>query len=130
MPQNSDRTALCVEDEPLIAVEIAEALRDMGFGTVLVANGLQSAQVLAKKHQIDVAFLDVNLGDGTSSAAFGRSLVRRGAHVVFASGYAKAELGAALLGFDFLEKPISHDDIERYFRALLDRPGGGRIAAE
>jgi len=57
-------------------------------------------------------------------------LARGGAHVVFASGYAKAEFGAVVQKFDFLEKPISRDDIERYFRDLFDRVDRRRIAAE
>ncbi len=128
-PMLAECTALCVDDEPLIAAEMAKAFQDIGFGTVLVAYCLQSARAEAAMHKIDFALLDVNLG-GECSTGIGKALAQGGTRVVFASGYAKAELGAALQGFDFLEKPIGGDDIGRHFRALLNRAGVRRFAAE
>ncbi len=81
-------------------------------------------------HQIDFAQLDVNLGLGELSLGLGVSLARSGVQIAFVSGYSKADLGPALQGFDFLEKPVGRDDILRLLRRMLGRYSGRGIAAE
>ena len=112
----SDLTILYVEDDVIIASDIAEVLREIGFAHVLAAPDLGQANAFAKSHKIDFALLDVNLGHGERSMDLGGSLADAGARVAFVSGNAKAELASFFLDFDFLEKPIAREDVESYFK--------------
>ncbi len=107
----SDLSIVYVEDEIIVAIEIAEQLRDLGFREVKTAHTLRAAEALVKDMTPDVALLDVNLGNGERSTDLGLMLQERGVVVVFASGYNKSELGARLQSFDFLEKPIAPAEI-------------------
>ena len=117
----SELSILCVEDEVIVATEIAEVLREIGFGEVKVAHTRRAAERLMSQGTPDVAFLDVNLGNGERSTDLGIALREAGTRVVFASGYNQSELSARLQSFEFLEKPIGREDI---LRALT------RIAAD
>ena len=116
----SDLTVLYVEDEIIVAIETAELLRDIGFGQVLVAHNLRTAERLEQENAIDVAVLDVNLGNGERSIDLGLRLAEGGTKVIFASGYNLSELSEKIQGFDFIEKPFT----QTAFTALV-----GRIAA-
>lgn len=116
----SDLSVLHVEDEILIAIETASVLKELGFGTVRIAHTLRAAENLLRTERFDVALLDVNLGNGERTTDIGIALRERGAHVVFASGYNKSELNARLQDFDFIEKPVSRDDIEQVFLDILN----------
>jgi len=130
MPMRSDLGILYAEDDAIIAMEMTEVLREIGFANVLVANNLGQANAFAESHEIDIALLDVNLGHGERSADLGRSLAAAGALVIFVSGYTKANLGSSFRDFDFLEKPIAREDVERFFKTVFDQADMRRIAAE
>jgi DNA-binding response OmpR family regulator len=55
--------ALLIEDEPLIAFDMAEALRDVGLDPVMQFN-CAMADAWLRDHRPDVAIVDVNLNDG------------------------------------------------------------------
>ncbi|MBT8459346.1 MAG: response regulator [Boseongicola sp.] len=116
----SDFSVLHVEDEILIAIEMASVLADLGFGSVRVAHTLRSAESLVRSERFDVALLDVNLGNGERTTDIGIALRERGTHVIFASGYNKSELSSRLKDFDFIEKPASRDDIVRAVIGVLN----------
>lgn len=99
-------TALCAEDEVILALETAEALRSAGFENVVVVHDLASAMSCAEKAVPDVAVLDVNLA-GSSSIGFGRWLASQGCRVVFVSGYERAEIDSGAQNVEFLQKPCS-----------------------
>ena len=115
----SELSVLYVEDEIIVAIEISEQLREIGFAEVRVAHTLRAARELVETSLPDVALLDVNLGNGERTTDLGLHLREQGVRVVFASGYNKSELSARLQGFAFLEKPIGRHDVEAALRALL-----------
>lgn len=55
---------LIVEDEPIVAEDIAGFLKDNGFEIAGIAHSAVRALDLLKDNKIDAAVLDVNLGDG------------------------------------------------------------------
>jgi len=59
------RRLLLVEDEPLVATLLSEALTAAGF-SVTIAGSVIDATKLAAKIDPDVAVLDINLGQGAS----------------------------------------------------------------
>lgn len=115
----SDLSVLYVEDEIIVAIEIAEQLKELGFAEVRVAHTLRAAETLVAEKTPDVALLDVNLGNGERSTELGIDLRSRGVIVVFASGYNKNELSDRLQSFEFLEKPIGHHEIKGAFTQLI-----------
>ncbi|MXQ06309.1 response regulator [Alphaproteobacteria bacterium GH1-50] len=116
----SDRSILYVEDEIIVALEISEHLRDLGFSDVRVAHTLRAAERELEKGVPDFALLDVNLGNGERTSELGISLREQGTRVLFASGYNKGELSERLQAFDFLEKPTSHEDIRNALVRIAD----------
>lgn len=115
----SDLSIIYVEDEIIVAIEIGEQLRDLGFRDVQTAHTLRAAEALVREQTPDVALLDVNLGNGERSTDLGLELRDRGAKVIFASGYNKSELSERLQSFDFLEKPIGREEIAMALERLL-----------
>ena len=97
---------LYLEDEVLIALDTEYTLRDLGIDELHIAHKLQNAQSLASEIDLTHALLDINVGNGQNSLAFGRELAGRGVKVIFASGYNPDQLDMDLDGFRYLEKPL------------------------
>ena len=116
----SDKSILYLEDEIIVAIEIGEILGDLGFGEVLVAHNLRSAETLLAGRGVDFALLDVNLGNGERSNELGMRLAASGTDVIFASGYNKGELAPEMQVFSFLEKPVTAQDIRRAIFAKVE----------
>lgn len=115
----SDFSIVYVEDEVIVAIEISEQLKELGFREVRTAHTLRAAEHLVQTSLPDIALLDVNLGNGERSTDLGVQLRDQGVIVVFASGYNKGELGARLQSFEFLEKPIGSIEIASLLRKIL-----------
>ena len=79
------RTILIVEDEPLIAIEIADQFSDAG-ARVLTANNLRDAMRLAEHPHLSAVVLDVLLSNCDSTAIATRLKERRVPFVIY-SGY-------------------------------------------
>ncbi|HWE19845.1 MAG TPA: response regulator [Hyphomicrobiaceae bacterium] len=60
-------TILIVEDEPLIALEVHDAFREVGAITV-AASDAEEAQRMAHSPGLSAAVVDINLGDGDCSS--------------------------------------------------------------
>jgi PAS domain S-box-containing protein len=106
------RRVLVVEDEPLIAMDIAASLGDAGFDVVGPAGRIDEAIQLIAKSDFDGAFLDANLG-GRSVDELAAALTRRNIPFAFITGYGRESLPAAFASGPMLTKPVDA-------RALLD----------
>jgi DNA-binding response OmpR family regulator len=80
-----DKRVLVVEDEPLIAMLLEDMLDDLGCAVVGPALNVPDAEALAREGAIDLAILDVNLGNRTSHSV-AALLQARGIPFVIASG--------------------------------------------
>ena len=76
------RSILIAEDEPLIALDIAEAFKDVGATTV-VTSTLHHALVLVEHHSLSAAVLYHALPDGDSSPLCERLEERKLPFVVY-----------------------------------------------
>ncbi len=101
------RKALVIEDEPLIALELESLLEDLGFAVEGRGSTLAEAWVLADLC-VDVAVIDVNLA-GQMSLGLAETLRRRGAHVIFCTGYTAIDLPPTLAGAPVLVKPVRQE---------------------
>ena len=77
---------LLLEDNMIIALDAEDMLRDLGASEVHVCGNVQAALAVAERAEIQVAVLDVHLGDETSLSV-ARRLADMGVPFVFATGY-------------------------------------------
>jgi CheY-like chemotaxis protein len=85
MPNLQGLNVLLVEDEALVAMMVEDWLEELGCRVTGTASNLRMARTLAGGQSIDVALLDLHLGDGTTFG-LAEEILQRGIPVVFASG--------------------------------------------
>lgn len=78
------RYALILDDDRLLASLISSMLEDHGF-VCHVAHDISEARKVLRRHELDVALLDVHLGDGPSGVQFSLALQKSqpGVGIVF-----------------------------------------------
>src|SRR5258706_6607311 len=104
-----ERKILVVEDDALIAMEMAERLTELGYAVVEPAASVEAAEKLIAAQGPDAALLDANLA-GVSSVPLGARLIAMGVPVAFCTGYdAIKNLPPELAKAPILTKPISDD---------------------
>ena len=95
---------LVVEDDALLALDIARQLVDAGLEVVGPATSVTKALGLIGKIGCDVAVLDVNLGKETAEPV-ARELRLRGTPFVVLSGYSSEQHPPGFHGAPVLSKP-------------------------
>lgn len=113
------RRILVVDDEPMVAIMLEDALQEFGYQVVGPVENLRSAVQLAGSERIDAAIVDINI-DGQVSDAVADKLIERGIPFIFASGYARAN-GLRYAQVPLLRKPFSVEDLQRALEAILTR---------
>jgi CheY-like chemotaxis protein len=106
---------LVVDDEPIIAMTIADWLADLGHTVLGPASDLAAALALAEE-EIDAAVLDISLGKHTTVALAVR-LVEKGVPFAVASGHAAETINPAFAYGLILSKPFGYES----FRCVVER---------
>lgn len=96
---------LVVEDEPLLAIDIAGQLEDAGAQVVGPAGNVVSALGLVEQYRFDGALLDANLA-GHAVDDIAASLAAKGIPFVFVTGYGRESLPKAFAEAEMLAKPF------------------------
>jgi CheY-like chemotaxis protein len=119
-----DQRVLIVEDEFLIALDVADTIENMGLTVTGFANSREHALRLAA--HADIALVDVNLSDGATGPQIGRELAERfGITVIFMTANPEQLLGHAQCSLGVLTKPVMPHVIEQSVDyALANRLGG------
>jgi PAS domain S-box-containing protein len=115
------RRVLLVEDELLVAMEMEEALRDLGCEVLGPAATVEEALRLAQSEagRIDAAVLDINLA-GRPSFPVADLLAGRGVPVVFATGYGDLPDGRSAGATNLLlRKPLGRGELEGALSRML-----------
>jgi CheY-like chemotaxis protein len=122
-----EQRVLIVEDEFLIALDVADTIENMGLTVSGFASGRDHALRLAA--HADIALVDVNLSDGATGPEIGRELAERfGITVIFMTANPEQLQGRAQCSLGVLTKPVMPHVIEQSVDyALANRLG--RIAA-
>jgi CheY-like chemotaxis protein len=111
---------LVCEDEPFIALDLAESVREAGGVVVGPASSVREALDLLDAHVVAGAILDVNLSDREVTPVAER-LLNEGVAVVFQSGVgAPAAVRLRYPGLPIFSKPVRPDVLIRKLVALLD----------
>ncbi|ANT60829.1 hypothetical protein AYJ57_10925 [Salipiger sp. CCB-MM3] len=99
-------TVLIVEDEPIIALDLAGMMEDAGYALFGQHGTVATALEALEKGMPDLALLDENLAGERSTAVLDK-LMAHGVPVVIISGYD----GEAMTGVPRLAKPISEAEL-------------------
>lgn len=121
-PDLSGWRILVVEDEYLIAMDLADRLADLGAEIIGPAASVAEALALlsAPETRLDGAVLDVNLRNERVYPV-ADALIGQGVRLVFASGYDASLTPADYAGLPRLVKPIDALQVARYLAG--DRAG-------
>lgn len=104
---------LVVEDEPLLALDIAFQLENAGVTVIGPAADAAEALALIEQYRFDAAMLDANLA-GEPVDKIAETLALQGTPFIFVSGYGKDALPPSFADIDLLPKPFN-------CKQLLDR---------
>ena len=114
------RNILVVEDECLIAMDLEMKLSAAGFSVIGPASHVASSLSLIQSHKIDVALLDVDLGQGENSLPIAAELTRRGIPILFHTGRrAFTDLLTQFAGARQIYKPADFCKLKGHLEALL-----------
>jgi signal transduction histidine kinase len=132
----AELSVLVVDDEPMLADELADGLREEGLAVATANSAADALALLRDDPGIGVLVSDIRMpgGSGLSLAAevLGamREEVARGVILITAHGSMDQAVEAMRSGVsDFLTKPFNLDDAHRAVRAAMDRTVARRAAA-
>lgn len=108
---------LIVEDEPLLAFDLAQHVGEAGFAVVGPASSVQAALSLIEREGCDAAVLDVNLGRETAEPV-ALALKSRGTPFVILSGYSRAQHPLGFAGAPALTKPARPAELVAILRGF------------
>ncbi|MEQ8403492.1 MAG: PAS domain-containing protein [Oceanicaulis sp.] len=109
---------LIVEDEALIAADLAYLLTEAGYEVIGPAPSVKQALALVSREGCDAAVLDVNLGEVTSEPV-AAALNARGAPYVTVSGYAARHRPETMAAAPALTKPVEHGELLAALKAIM-----------
>jgi PAS domain S-box-containing protein len=121
------RQILVVEDEAVIALELKEALAELGFAVVGPISTIPQAMEEARRGHVHGAVLDLNLA-GELTYPVADALAARGIPFIFVTGYRSDTIDRAYAHVAMLEKPI---DTRRLGDLLIEgivADGSGQLA--
>jgi CheY-like chemotaxis protein len=107
---------MIVEDETLVAMLLEVMLTDLGYEVSALTQDLEEAVCLARRMEIDIAVLDVNLA-GVVSFPVADILRNRGIPFVFATGYGAAAVAKRFADVPVVTKPFAAAQLAQAFRA-------------
>jgi two-component sensor histidine kinase len=120
---------LVVEDEALVAMEIAHALTGAGFDVVGPARSVPAALEFLKWSKCDAAVLDINLGRETSEA-IAIELTANKTPFVTLSGYSSKQHHSVFAGAPMLGKPLRLQFLIAEVKKCIEQKAGVAELAE
>lgn len=115
-----EKLVLIVEDEALVAMEMEDRVRDLGYDVLGPAATVARAHELLDQRTPDAALLDVNLR-GEMATPVARRLTEAGIPFGLVTGYARLTLGDPhLFAAPRLAKPVSESGLAKLLQILLE----------
>lgn len=116
----SGQKILVVEDEYMIADDLAALLRQAGAEVIGPASSLPKAiRILDGGDRIDAAVLDINLR-GVNAFPLVDQLRNKGIPVMFLTGYGADSIPPDYAGITRCEKPMGTSRVVEELRAMVD----------
>lgn len=116
------RRILIVEDEFVIAADLAHYFEQLGAEIVGPAGSLAGAFALVQR--AEAAVLDINLA-GEPVFPVAEALLARSVPFVFFTAYGAIGVPSHLRGVERFIKPASYAQVEKTLRRRIDSPGEG-----
>lgn len=120
-------TALVVDDDDILRMDVVEMLEHAGFHTLEAETGDQAMLVL-EQHHLDVTLLfsDVEMPGSRNGFALAREVAVKWPYIaiVIASGRLKPAEGDLPEGAHFIGKPFSAETVHGHLQEIL--PADGR----
>lgn len=112
------KRVLVVEDDPIMAFDLADQLGTAGFS--VLGPAIDSDQGLALLHggSCDMAVLDVNLGESRTSEPVALELRRRSIPFIVVSGYTSDQHPPVFKGAPLMVKPLRFEELLRVLAGL------------
>lgn len=99
------RVMIC-EDNPILALDLAEAVEDTGSLIVGCFSSSLDARAAAHALRPEIAIVDLQLADGDSGLKLALHLVNLGCRVIIVSGSPRNHPELALIPHSFVSKPV------------------------
>jgi CheY-like chemotaxis protein len=117
------RTLLIVEDEPLIRIDLADRLADIGYQVLEAASAEQAIALLETRPEISAVITDLNMPGSMDGLALARVVRERWppCALIMLSGHQQPIDADMPSGSRFLSKPV----VESSLRRTLDLLGVG-----
>jgi CheY-like chemotaxis protein len=114
---------LIAEDERITALELREALEEMGHAVLAVAPTAGQAISAASLHEPDLALVDIRLKGGTDGVSAAREIQDAlGTPVILMTAFTdQATRADSIRPYGFLPKPWSEEDLRRVLDEALVR---------
>lgn len=119
---------LIVEDEPIIAFEIADIAKDAGCAATAIVNTIDAALEVIERKACDAAILDANLG-GASAAPVAERLREAGLPFIVVTGYTAGQIGDWLGGAPIIAKPFDVQSLHAEIDKLVQEHPATRAAS-
>jgi CheY-like chemotaxis protein len=114
---------LVVEDEPLVAMAVADCVTDAGCRVLGPVGDLSEALKTARAGKFDAALLDANLG-GKNVDELATLLAQAGIPFAFVTGYGRDILPDAFRHVTVLTKPYDDDELKQVIRDMVASKDG------
>jgi len=109
-------SALIVEDEPMIALDLEAILKDLGFTSTRLAMSVDRALAALAGESFQLALVDYKLGEETAEPVLA-VLARSAIPFIIVTGYSRAAL-AGLVDAPILGKPVTRASLSEVLSAL------------
>jgi PAS domain S-box-containing protein len=121
-------SVMIVEDEMLVALDLQETVKALGYEVVGPFGGLAEAIDGAETHAVDFAILDLNL-NGEMTYDLAKELEKRGVPIVFTTGYEADTITSRFQNCRVLNKPVIKDALESVLKEHFEPPPRQMAAA-
>ena len=121
-------SVMIVEDEMLVALDLQETVKSLGYEVVGPFGGLAEAIDGAETHAVDFAILDLNL-NGEMTYDLAEELEKRGIPIVFTTGYEADTITRRFQNCRVLNKPVIKDALESVLKEHFEPPPQQMAAA-
>jgi DNA-binding response OmpR family regulator len=118
MAELTGRRILLVEDEYMLAAELAFFLEGHGASIIGPFRSVAQALAVVDREPIEAAVLDINLG-GERVYPVADALIARNVPVVFATGYDELLMERAYIGLPRCPKPIDKSALLQVLQRAL-----------
>lgn len=117
MPTDGKKKILIVEDDVLIAMDLALIVEEAGGAVIGPFHTVDAALEGLNSDRLDLAILDFNLGPSTSERIAAR-LAEMDVPTAFLTGHASHHVTGHVPSATVIEKPVSQQKIARLLQTL------------